>query len=519
MRPMSFKFVEGLPPAPTNLTATVVGNGDIQLNWVDPTPVDFVTKANFGNPANEVRFLIERFSAGTWEPLGTALANTTTFTDTTAVLGTNYAYRVYGVNATDIGQPMGQLAPGAISNTASPAASEIILTSPLAGSNYLTTATISMAASTAPSITSVEFFANATSLGTDNNAPFTFDWTGATAGTYSITAVGTDGTNIFSSPLVTINVVTPATAVTLASDLTSPQAAPAAVTFTAQGSGSTGNQYEYQYWLKGPSTGNVWQVVRNYSTTQSWTWNADMSATGTNYIVVRARALGSTAPYDAIKSVAYIITSAAPSPATAVTLASDLTSPQAAPAAITFTAQGSGSTGNQYEYQYWLKGPSTGNTWQIVRNYSTTQTWTWNPDTAAAGTSYVLVYARALGSTSVSQAINSMAYIITSAVPSPATAVTLVPDLTSPQAAPATITFTAQGSGSSGNQYEYQYWLKGPSTGNIWQAIGNYSTTQTWAWNADAAAIGTNYVLVYARALGSTTTYEAIKSTAFIIAP
>ena len=118
MRPMSFKFVEGLPPAPTNLTATVLGNGNVELNWTDPTPVDFVTKTNFGNPANEVRFLIERYSSGIWEPLGTALANQTTFTDTTAVNGTYYAYRVYGVNATDIGQPMGQLSPGAISNFA-----------------------------------------------------------------------------------------------------------------------------------------------------------------------------------------------------------------------------------------------------------------------------------------------------------------------------------------------------------------------------------------------------------------
>ncbi len=515
MRPMSFQFVEGLPPAPTNLTATVVGNGDIQLNWVDPTPVDFVTKANFGNPANEVRFLIERFSAGTWEPLGTALANATTFTDTTAAAGTNYSYRVYGVNATDIGQPMGQLAPGAISNTAPITAPQVILTTPLTGSNYLESAIINMSASVAPSITSVEFFAGATSLGTDNSAPFTFAWAGATAGSYDITAVGTDGVDTFISPAVTVNVVTPATGVTLIPNLASPQAAPATVTFTAQGSGSSGNQYEYQFWFKGPSTGNAWQVVRNYSTTATWTWNSDSTEAGWNYISVYTRALGSTSQVEAVKSISYKIISG--SPATAVTLTPDLPSPQTAPATVTFTAQGSGSSGNQYEYQFWLKGPSTGNAWQVVKNYSTTATWTWNADSLAAGTNYISVYTRALGSTSQVEAVKSISYKIISG--SPATAVTLTPDLPSPQTAPATVTFTAQGSGSSGNQYEYQFWLKGPSTGNAWQVVRNYSTTATWTWNADSLAAGSNYISVYARALGSTSQAESLSFMLFTINP
>jgi FtsP/CotA-like multicopper oxidase with cupredoxin domain len=74
------------------------------LNWTDPTPVlprAPVTgvPANLGNPANEIGFRIERaVGAGAFSVLTTAPANSTTYTDTTAVLGTQYRYRVVAFN-------------------------------------------------------------------------------------------------------------------------------------------------------------------------------------------------------------------------------------------------------------------------------------------------------------------------------------------------------------------------------------------------------------------------------------
>jgi FtsP/CotA-like multicopper oxidase with cupredoxin domain len=99
MRPQSFQFVEALPDAPTNFVATPNGN-QVDLTWTDPTPVDFVTRNNFGNPKNEIGFRIERATGtGSFATIGTALANVTSYSDTTVSPNTSYIYRVVAFNA------------------------------------------------------------------------------------------------------------------------------------------------------------------------------------------------------------------------------------------------------------------------------------------------------------------------------------------------------------------------------------------------------------------------------------
>lgn len=71
------------------------------------------------------------------------------------------------------------------------------------------------------------------------------------------------------------------------------------------------------------------------------------------------------------------------------------------------------------------------------------------------------------------------------------------------------VTFTGSGSGESSN-YEYEFWLKGPGTNNIWRVQQNYSTSNTWAWVPGNADIGANYILVYVRNIGSTAEWESI---------
>ena len=57
------------------------------------------------------------------------------------------------------------------------------------------------------SISKVEFFNGSTKLGEDNSAPFTFNWTGVTAGTYYIFAKATDNSGkVIYSPSVNISV-------------------------------------------------------------------------------------------------------------------------------------------------------------------------------------------------------------------------------------------------------------------------------------------------------------------------
>ncbi len=501
MRPMSFKFVEGLPPAPTNLTAVAVGNGDIQLNWVDPTPVDFVTKANFGNPANEVRFLIERFSAGTWEPLGTALANATTFTDTTAAAGTNYAYRVYGVNATDIGQPMGQLAPGAISNTAAVTAPQVVLTSPLDGSGYSQPAVVTLTAEAGPTITSVEFFAGATSLGSDNVAPFSIQWSGMVDGSYSITAVANDGINTFTSASSNILISQPASSTTLTANPASPQTPGASVAFTASGSGGSGN-YEYQFLVKGPSD-PLPVINQAYSTTPTFPWTVPATL-GSYSIGVRVRNVGSTARFETQQWIAFQVT---PPAVAATTLTANPASPQTPGATVTFTASGSGGSGN-YEYQFLVKGPSDPLP-VINQAYSTTPTFPWTVP-ATLGSYSIGVRVRNVGSTARFETQQWIAFQVT---PPAVAATTLTANPASPQTPGATVTFTASGSGGSGN-YEYQFLVKGPSDPLpvINQA---YSTTPTFPWTVPAT-LGSYSIGVRVRNVGSTARFETQQWIAYV---
>jgi hypothetical protein len=89
----------------------------------------------------------------------------------------------------------------------------VTLTSPGTGSLYLAPATINLAAGVTANghtITKVQFYNGATSLGSDTSAPYTYAWKNVTAGSYSVTAQVTyDSGSTVSSPAVTVNVSGP----------------------------------------------------------------------------------------------------------------------------------------------------------------------------------------------------------------------------------------------------------------------------------------------------------------------
>jgi len=99
MRPMVFNFAEALPTEPV-LTANTTGSTPtaprVNLAWTDATPP---TQANWGNPSNEIGFRIERDSGAGFAWIATALANQTTYTDTSVVSGVTYSYRVVAFTA------------------------------------------------------------------------------------------------------------------------------------------------------------------------------------------------------------------------------------------------------------------------------------------------------------------------------------------------------------------------------------------------------------------------------------
>ena len=101
MRPMQFNVARALATASVlSYTSTV---STINLSWTDPTLVS--NPATWGNPANEIGYRIERAdidangNPGIYLPIGLALANATSFTDTTMNLASAYSYQVIAYNA------------------------------------------------------------------------------------------------------------------------------------------------------------------------------------------------------------------------------------------------------------------------------------------------------------------------------------------------------------------------------------------------------------------------------------
>lgn len=102
MRPIVFTPVVTLPNAPGNL-----GVRGGTLSWTDPTPE--LAATTLANPANEVGFIILRAPSngggggrnggGTFVEVARVPANSTTWVDPTAVIGTSYSYQVIAYNA------------------------------------------------------------------------------------------------------------------------------------------------------------------------------------------------------------------------------------------------------------------------------------------------------------------------------------------------------------------------------------------------------------------------------------
>jgi len=230
----------------------------------------------------------------------------------------------------------------------------------------------------------------------------TYAWTPVAAGNYDImvdmraagsTVVRHASAKIFYYRILPLGSVT---GVTLTSNLASPRAAGTPITFTALGQGGSGT-YEYRFWI---NSGAGYTIAQNYGTANTFVWTPAVA--GAYDIMVDVRNAGSTVVRDAsAKIFFYRITAPA---ATGVTLTSSLASPQPVNTPITFTALGQGGSGT-YEYRYWI---NSGAGYTIVRNYSTTNTFTWTP--TATGAYDILVDVRNVGSTALREASNKILF-------------------------------------------------------------------------------------------------------------
>ncbi|KUK96952.1 MAG: Cna B domain protein [Methanothrix harundinacea] len=289
----------------------------------------------------------------------------------------------------------------------------------------------------------------------------------------------------------------------------SPQIAGTRVTWTASASDPDGDQILYRFWMKGPSTGNIWKVVRDWSSSRTWTWSTSSGDAGQYDFCVYVRD-GKHQPagrYDdctGYKGYQLIVVRPVNQPPVVKALSPSRSSPSTAGSTVVWTASASDPERDLLYYKFWLRGPSTGNSWTVARDWSTSSTWTWSSSPGDAGSYDVYVYVRDgrhEPPTRYDSAKGYGGYQLTAPAPvnQPPTVTALSPSRASPSAAGSTVVWTASASDPERDLLYYKFWLRGPSTGNSWTVARDWSTSSTWTWSSSPGDAGSYDVYVYVR--------------------
>jgi len=197
------------PAAPTGLTATA-GNAQVSLAW----------SASAGASSYKV---FRATSPGSYSSPLVSSITTTSYTDSTAVNGTTYYYVVRAANAAGDSASSNEVSATPINSPPS-----VSITNPANNASFTAPATITIDAAASDgdgTVGKVEFFQGLAKLGEDTSAPYSYTWSDAAVGNYTLTAKATDnGGATTTSSAVSITVIQ------------SPPSAPTGLTATAASS-------------------------------------------------------------------------------------------------------------------------------------------------------------------------------------------------------------------------------------------------------------------------------------------
>jgi hypothetical protein len=287
-----------------------------------------------------------------------------------------------------------------------------------------------------------------------------------------------------STAQITVNYQPPSSlsVTALSADKASPQAGGTTINFTATTSNGVG-PIQYKWWLL---SGGVWTVVKNWSTSNAYSWTAPP---GGNYSIgVWARSSSNTV--DAPEGNAYRGIDFTVTPLTVTGLTADKVSPQPGGTIINFTATTSSGAG-PIQYKWWMWN---GEAWSVVKNWSTSNKYSW---TSGFGGNYRIgVWTRSGGNNTDAPEANAyrgMDFTVT-----PLTVSNLTADKVSPQPGGTTINFTATTSSGVG-PIQYKWWLL---NGGTWSVVKNWSTSNSYSWTPTAS--GNYRIGVWARSSGNT---------------
>jgi len=190
--------------------------------------------------------------------------------------------------------------------------------------------------------------------------------------------------------------VTPCATPALSPSPGSPRPTGATVTLTASTTGCPNPRY--RFWVQAP--GGAWHIAQDYGATASFAW-ASTGAAGTYHLEVDVRDAAESVAYDAVQAVTYQLAGC-----TAASLSANPASPQAHGTPITLTA--TATCPGTPSFRFWVRAP--GGSWQIARDYASSNTFAWTPGTA--GTWSLEVDVRDAGATASYEVVNNTLYTL-----------------------------------------------------------------------------------------------------------
>ncbi|MEI3337463.1 MAG: TIM-barrel domain-containing protein [Clostridium sp.] len=249
----------------------------------------------------------------------------------------------------------------------------------------------------------------------------------------------------------------------------SPQVSKTQVTLTVKATGT--KTLQYKFLIKDNATGN-WAVLRDYKTSNTYTWTTGKTGNKTLYVDVKDGNGQVTR-----KSMSYTVKEV--EKPDVVSFVADKKSPQASGTEVTLSAAASGT--GVLQYKFLVKDNTTGN-WAVIRDYSIVNSCTWKANKAGNKTLYVDVK-----DSNGQVTRKAMSYTVKLAAP---TVTSFTTDKKSPQKSKTEIVLSAKAVGTGTLQYKF---LVKDSFGN-WFVIQDYSASNITVWKPSKVGNKTLYV-------------------------
>ncbi len=196
-------------------------------------------------------------------------------------------------------------------------------------------------------------------------------------------------------------------------------------------------------------------------------------------------------------------------------LSSDTFSPQIVNSNITWIAETYDKDGDNIFYRFYLKGPSTGGIWCPTTDWININNWTWHTSYKDLGESQVKVQIRDGNHAGTNEFDHEKTASFS--ITKPLLVIrSLIPLLSSPQAAGSEITWTADAHDPAGGRLYYRFSLIGPSTEGRRTLMRDWTRDNSWVWVTKPTEVGNYQVWVEAKREESTDS-EAYESKSFTL--